>query len=376
MLNKLRKYRQELHQIPELANEEYKTKAYILGLLEQYDCEITELCGTAVCAFFKGMNDLDNPGTARKTIAFRSDMDALPIQEATEAPYCSCHSGMMHACGHDGHMAMLLGLAAKLQENMSSLIHNVLLIFQPAEESIGGAQCICQSGILSKYQVSEIYGIHLWPALEKHSVASRPKELMAQSNEINVHVLGKGAHCADPENGIDALSIACRLLSDYYTMVDQEISKKEFPLLRFGKMTSGTVRNVIAESATLQGTMRCFNRETLNFMIKRMGEIASSYEARYGCKIKISYSQGYPPVINDHDLFVRAKSQLKDFNFITIDRPSMLSEDFSFYQQQVPGLYFFLGTGSDVPLHSSLFDFDESVLETGLKVYLKLLNLA
>ncbi|MGI6731493.1 MAG: M20 metallopeptidase family protein [Anaerovoracaceae bacterium] len=375
MLNQLKKYRRDLHQIPEIANQEFKTKTYILKVLEKYQCEITEIGDTAICAYFKASAQ-DSKQTPCKTIALRCDMDALPVQETKDTTYCSCHSGFMHACGHDGHMAMLLGAASKLHENLSRLTYNVLLIFQPAEESVGGAEAICQSGVLSKYQVAEIYGIHLWPSIEKHGIASKEKELMSHANEVTVNIYGKGAHCADPDKGIDALLIAINLLQDYYTMESNELPQNEPRLLRFGKLTSGTAPNVIADKAFLKGTLRCFNEETFNFITKRMKEIASTYEKDFDCKIEISFTKGYPTVYNDPALFSKVKSKLRDFNFITLGKPSMLSEDFSFYQQEVPGVYLFLGTGTDIPLHNSKFDFDEAVLETGVNLYLRLLDLA
>lgn len=375
MIEKLTKYRRDLHKIPELGYQEYKTKEYILSVLKDYNCEITELCDTAVCAYFKGQGPVHGSANRMETLAFRSDMDGLPVSENTGAEYGSCHQGKMHACGHDGHMAMLLGLAGQLHRNLQRLSFNVLLIFQPAEESPGGAKCICESGILSRYDVKKIYGFHLWPMMERHRIASRERELMAMASELDITIKGLSAHCAKSEDGIDALFIGCQLVNELYAMVDTEVPEGEFKLLKFGTMSSGRVRNTISDHTRLEGSLRSFKVDTFNFIMKRMVEIAKSYENKYGCTINISYAESYPPVINDGDLFRNAKNLLKDFDFTTFKEPFLLAEDFSYYQQEVPGLFMFLGTGTGIPLHSSNFDFDESILDTGVKAYMRLLGL-
>jgi hippurate hydrolase len=373
MIDTLKKYRQDLHQIPELGFEVHKTRQYILDHLKGCSCEITEVSG-GVCAFFQS-RELEGNGRPReKTIALRSDMDALPVGEETGVPYRSVHEGAMHACGHDGHMAMLLALADELETCIHSLSHNVLLIFQPAEETTGGAGDICASGILSRYHVKRIYGFHLWPMLEKHRIGSRAKEFMAKSSEIDIIIHGKSAHCAYPDQGIDALAIGCELINALYQMERIELPENEFRLLKFGKMTSGTVRNAIAAETALEGTLRCFSEKTGAYLFNRMTETASQLEEKYGCRIIFHRSDGHPPVINDAALFLEARTILSEFGFHTFEIPFMLSEDFSFYQHEVPGLFLFLGTGTGIPLHSNHFNFDEEVLLTGLNAYLKLLH--
>lgn len=369
----LQKYRQALHRIPELGFEVNKTRAYILEQLQPYHCEITEVSG-GVCVFFPSKKDGGKGQIREHTIALRSDMDALPVLEETGASYCSVHEGAMHACGHDGHMAMLLALAWELDQIIHSLPHNVLLIFQPAEETTGGAADICATGILSKYGVKRIYGFHLWPMLKKNAIGSRANEFMAKSSNLDILIEGKSAHCAYAEQGIDALAIGCQLVNELYQMEKQEIPASEYRLLKFGKMESGTVRNAISAKTVLQGSVRCFHDETGNFIFRRMKEIAANYEEKYQCRITIERHDGHPAVINDPQLFEEAKELLSDFEFNTFDKPFMLAEDFSCYQKEVPGLFLFLGTGTNIPLHNSKFDFDEAVLRTGVEVYLKLLK--
>lgn len=374
MKDKVRMYRRELHRIPELGFELYKTKAYILEQLKGYDCEILEVCGTGVCAFFPSREN-DGKGSQRTdTVALRCDMDALPVLEETGASYQSVHEGVMHACGHDGHMAMLLSVAGELNKIIHLLSHNVLLIFQPAEETTGAADALCKTGILQKYGVKRIYGFHLWPMLEKNAVGSRANEFMAKSSELDLVIEGKSVHCADAPQGIDALEIGCRLVNELYAMEKQELPADEYRLLKFGRMESGKVRNTISGSTVLEGSVRCFHEETGDYLFRRIHEITALFEKKHGCRISIKRSDGHPAVLNDPLLFEEAKELLSDYRFHTFEKPFMQAEDFSCYQKVVPGLYLFLGTGTGIPLHSSSFDFDEEVLETGIEIYLKLLK--
>lgn len=374
MKSLVKKYRRDLHRIPEIGYDLYKTNAYVMEQLQQYSCEITKLYKTGIAAFFRSKMESIPAGVRKYTIALRGDMDALPITEETGADYASTHEGAMHACGHDGHTAILLAMAGELDKIMHTIPHNVLLIFQPAEESIGGAQEICNTGILSKYSVDRIYAYHLWPLMKKNSIGSRPNEMMARSSILNIIIHGKNAHCASAKLGIDALSIGCELIIELYRMVETELPETEYRLLKFGQMTSGTARNVISAITVLRGTMRCYSDDAFQFLYNRIREIIADFEEKYGCAIDIKQYTGYPPLKNDPALFEEANAILNEFDFQTFEKPFMLSEDFSAYLQVIPGLMLFLGTGTNIPLHSSNFDFDEEVLETGVDAYLKLLK--
>ena len=371
MKKKVKEYRRELHRIPELGFELYKTRAYILEKLRPYRCEIAEVAG-GICAYFPSEDE--NGRKREKTVALRADMDALPVMEQTGTSYSSVHEGAMHACGHDGHMAMLLAVAGELDRIIHTLSHNVLLIFQPAEETTGGAGAICESGILQKYAVKRIYGFHLWPTLQKNTVGSRANEFMAKSSELDIIIEGKSAHCASADQAVDALAIGYELVGELYRMEKDELPLSEYRLLKFGKMDSGTVRNAISGKTVLEGSVRCFREATGEFLFRRIAEIAAALEEKYGCRISIVRSDGHPAVINDAELFEETKALLSDYDFLTFDEPFMQAEDFSCYQQAVPGLYLFLGTGTGIPLHNNKFDFDEDVLLTGVDIYLKLLK--
>lgn len=272
----------------------------------------------------------------------------------------------MHACGHDGHMAMLLEFAHQLAHYYKELPHNVLLIFQPGEETPGGAKPICDSGILQEYHVKRIFGFHLWPMLPKGVIATRKKEFMARSTEVNITITGKSAHAAKYKEGIDALEIAARYLLDLYQMEQREVPEGIYRLLRFGHLESGTVRNVVANQARLEGTFRSFQDEIHDFMKQRILDLTKPYEAM-GARFDFYFNSGYPAVINeealvDQVLQIMPKVQL-------LEEPEMISEDFSQYQRHIPGVFFFLGTGTGIALHANTFDFEEDVLIEGVKAY-------
>ena len=228
--------RHALHRIPELELNLPKTQAYLKEALSGLSCRVFSPLGSALCAWF----DFG----AQEAIAFRADMDALPISEKTEAPYASTHPGCMHACGHDGHMAILLELARRLN-GKKDLKYNVLLIFQPGEESPGGAKGICDTGVLQQYRVKAVFGLHLWPALEKGKVFSRRNELMARASEVTLDIYGKSAHIAKAAEGVDSLMAG----AEFYTRameMERQIPAGLFRLLKFGKFQSGTARNALS----------------------------------------------------------------------------------------------------------------------------------
>lgn len=366
MLEKLTAHRRALHQIPELDQHLPKTRAYLEQTLRSLPCQILHPYGDAVCAFFDAGKD--------DCVAFRSDMDALPIQEQNALAFCSQHAGAMHACGHDGHMAILLCFAEWIAQNLSSLPHNVLLIFQPAEETTGGAKNICDSGIFEQCRTSHIFGLHLWPSLPAGVIASRSGPLMAQSSELTIEISGKSAHIARQEDGIDALDAGVQFVQRAYRMAE-EFEPEQFRLLRFGRMQSGTARNAISAHTRLEGTLRTFSSSLHQALAQNLAEIAHSLENETGCQISRHMSEGYPPVHNSPLLFEQVLQYLGQENLLILEKPTLITEDFSFYQQRLPGIFFFLGIGGDQPLHSDHFNFEEQLLEPGLSLFQKLLYL-
>ncbi|MEE0741225.1 MAG: M20 family metallopeptidase [Emergencia sp.] len=360
-------YRRDLHQIPELGFYVYKTSAYVRNILSSLSCQIEEIVTTGLIAYF----DFGQ----KETLAFRADMDALPIQEVTGAEYASVHDGCMHACGHDGHMATMLGFAKVVDDYKKSgtpLSHNVLLLFQPAEETIDGALRICGTHIFDQYHIAAIFGMHLWPMLSKGEIASRPGPMMARSTSVEVEFEGVSAHCGEPEKGKDALEAACRFISEVYSFKTMCI--RDRCVLKFGKMRSGNVRNAISPHTRLDGTMRTFSDDTWADLVDIMETFGHQIEEEYGVTFSLDVSKSHPAVINNEDLYHKVKSSLLSLNYVELRKPVMIAEDFSFFEQQLPGIFFFLGTGSGIPLHSDNYDFDDTVLIDGVKLFDTLLK--
>ena len=361
----LREDRRALHKIPEIGFELSQTISYIEGRLASLHCEILHRAKASICAFFDAGSD--------SCIAFRADMDALPINENTGVSYASGNAGKMHACGHDGHTSMLLSLADIIDEKLDSLPNNILLIFQPAEETTGGAKLICESGIFKEHNVKAIFGFHLWPGLKTGEIRSKAGAVMAKTSEVHVSVTGKSAHVARAEEGRDALYAAVCFLHEAFAMAKEQEPLSQTRLLKFGCMQSGTVQNAISAYTKIGGTMRAYDLDFYELMRKKLIEIAGNTQERTGCKVELDISDGYPPVINDAKLYEDVIEYLGEDLPLPLEKPSLTGEDFSFYQHEVPGLFFFLGTGKDLPLHSDGFDFDEVSLLSGLRLYERLL---
>lgn len=366
MLENLRRDRRALHQIPELQFELPETQAYLLNALTEIGAEPEALSPCGVLVFF----DAGKPETA----AFRADMDALPIQERRTGGYASTHPGKMHACGHDGHMAMLLELARYAKAHISELPRNLLLIFQPAEEGGGGARGVVETGVLEKRNVRHIFGLHVAPELPAGALASRPGAFFSKSCEVHVHIRGRSAHAANSGEGLDALSAGADFLLQAQAM------EKAFPgdiprLLKFGKFQAGAAPNIIAESAEIAGTLRAFDHQVFAQLQNGLAGAAREAEEKWGVSVALRYTPSYPPLLNDPQVYARAVRQLRAFDYRELPQPTMLSEDFSYYLERVPGVFFKLGVGTGIPLHTPEFDFDERALMTGVKALIALANL-
>ena len=356
---RIKKNRRALHQIPELDRQLDQTVSYLRGELEGLGCALFSPIDGSLCAWF----DFG----AERAIAFRADMDALPIEEKTGAPYASRHPGRMHACGHDGHMAIVLELARRLRTKQH-LSRNVLLVFQPAEEASGGAKPICDTGVFDQYAVEAIFGLHLWPGLTKGKIFSRPGEMMSRSAELDVDIFGKSAHIGRSWEGIDATEAACIFLQKAYEL-ERSVPADIRRLLKFGHIQSGTVRNALSAHARMEGGLRAFSDEVFFGLRDRLLEIAKEVEASFGCTVKVHLSNGYPAIHNPKELHDRVHAIAP---FEHLEEPSMTTEDFSWYQRYVPGMFFFLGLGDTPALHSDNFDFDESVLNIGADFFEKI----
>ena len=356
---RIKKNRRALHQIPELDRQLDQTVSYLRGELEGLGCQLFSPIDGSLCAWF----DFG----AERAIAFRADMDALPIEEKTGAPYASRHPGRMHACGHDGHMAIALELARRLRTKQH-LSRNVLLVFQPAEEASGGAKPICDTGVFDQYAVEAIFGLHLWPGLTKGKIFSKPGEMMSRSAELDVDIFGKSAHIGRSWEGIDATEAACVFLQKAYEL-ERSVPADIRRLLKFGHIQSGTVRNALSAHARMEGGLRAFSDEVFFGLRDRLLDIAKEVETSFGCTVKVHTSNGYPAIHNPQELHDKVYAIAP---FEALEEPSMTTEDFSWYQRYVPGMFFFLGLGDTPALHSDKFDFDESVLNIGADFFEKI----
>ena len=318
--------RRALHRIPELDKELPNTIAYLRQQLESLKCKVFSPMPGALCAFF----DFG----ATQASAFRAEADALPITERTGVSYASRRLGRMHACGHDGHMAILLELARRLSEK-KELNYNVLLVFQPAEETTGGARDICKTGLFKLYKVEAIFGLHLWPGLEAGAVGCRKNEMMARTCEVKVDIYGKTTHIAKLDQGIDALNAGV----EFYRRVralEAALPKKVFRLLKFGKFESGTVCNAISDHTHMEGSLRAFQDEVFYSLRAGIVSIGKDVERSTDCTVNIYMNDGYPAVMNPPELVAKVQ---KIAPVKLLDVPSMTSEDFAEYQLLVPGVF-------------------------------------
>ncbi len=344
--------RRALHRIPELVRQLPRTMEYLKASLEGLSCQVFSPMESSLCAWF----DFG----AKDAIAFRADCDALPICEKTGLPFASRHQGKMHACGHDGHMAILLELARRLSRK-ESLPHNILLVFQPAEEEEGGARSLCETGIFEQYGVKAIFALHLWPGLEAGTVASRREEMLTHSCEITVDITGKPSHIARPYEGVDALSAGAYLYSRVQAL-ERSLPEEDLRILNFGLFQSGTVRNGISGHTHMEGSLRAFRDPVFSYLYDGLQRIAGEVEKETGCSVSLKTNDGYPAVINPPELFDTVASVMA---FAHLPEPFMIAEDFSWYQRRLPGMFFFLGIGDTPRLHSADFNFDEKILVKG-----------
>ncbi|MDE6661084.1 MAG: amidohydrolase [Anaeroplasmataceae bacterium] len=344
-----------LHTIPEIGKCEFKTKEYIVNQLKNLSCKLYEPTQTGVVAYFNVHQS--------KTICFRADMDGLKLTEKTNLPFSSTHPGFMHACGHDGHMAMLLEFALWAEEHKSELKYNIVCLFQPSEEEHAGALDILNSSILDQLQVEEIYGIHIWPQLKSNQLFTMVGGMLASSSEVDIDFLGKSVHAANRSKGIDALKIASAFILDCY----QEFDRIEGPhLLSIGKMQSGLARNIVSDYAHVEATIRNFEDDVFVQMKNILYKLKEEYEKKTNIRIEITIRDLYKSVMNDFSLISKYKDKLK-LEFLL--SPFLQAEDFGCYTRKYKSMFMLLGSGDKHLLHTDTFDFDMDILATGVEAY-------
>ena len=366
-------YRRDFHQYPELSFQEYRTAETISKHLESFGIE--HRTGVGKTGVVGEIVFGDGP-----TIALRADMDALPIQEVGDLKYKSKNEGVMHACGHDGHMAILLGAANALSKNKKLKKGKVRFIFQPAEEGAGGARYMIKDGCLD--QVDEIYGLHLWNYQPVGEIGVKNGPIMAAADMFDIIIKGKGGHGATPQGTVDAIIVASNLITMLQTIVSRNTNPLDNTVVTIGEINGGQNFNVIADEVRLTGTTRAYTENNRNMIKKRMQDIIDGVSKSFGAEIVLKYKEGYPPTVNHEDptkLILEASSMVvgKGAGYPYL---SMGGEDFSYYLQKVPGCFFFVGSAPDknnilsTPHHCSHFDIDERSLLIGASVYVNLID--
>lgn len=360
-------WRHDLHRHPELGFQEVRTSGMVAGLLQEWGWQVhTGLAGTGVVATMGG----DGP-----SVGFRADMDALPMQEATGLPYASTEAGKMHACGHDGHVAMLL-LAARQIAAQGVKNGRVTLIFQPAEENDGGARVMMQDGLFDKFPCDSLFGIHNWPGLKPGRLVARDADMMAAFAIFEILIDGKGSHGAMPEQGDGVVAAAARTASALQELPARRLSPLDPGVVSVTQIHTGSAWNVCPDHAVVRGTARWFAPEAGDILEARLSEVAQGIASAHGCTAKVDYQRRYPATINAAPQAELARQVGQSLGLdISMAAPSMASEDFAFMLNEIPGAYLWLGAGRDGEnpgLHSAKFDFNDAVLSTGAEYWVRL----
>ena len=368
--------RRHIHQRPELAFAEYETAKLIAEQLTAMGMEVaTEVGRTGVVGLLHGA--VEGP-----CIALRADMDGLPIQETGDLSFKSQNEGVMHACGHDGHMAILLGAAKVLSDMRDQLRGSVKFIFQPAEEGGGGARFMIEDGVLENPKVDEIYGLHLWNYQPYGTVGAKAGPILAAADVFTITVRGKGGHGAVPHTTVDAIVVASHLISVLQTIVSRNINPLESAVVTVGKINGGHNFNVIADEVILDGTVRAYAEENRQTIIRRLKEITEGVSATFGAEIELDYQEGYPLTVNHSEQVEKVKDAAGKIVGDGVQFPylSMGGEDFSYYLQEIPGCFFFVGSAPkdreplSVPHHCSHFDINERALLVGSSIWVELVT--
>lgn len=363
--------RQNLHQHPEMAFKEFATAEKVATLLESYGLEVTR--GIAVTGVVGVLDNGEGP-----CLGLRADMDALPIHENSQLGYNSCHSGVMHACGHDGHTAMLLG-AAKILSKMKGLRGKIIFIFQPAEENEGGAKAMLEAGMFNQFDVDVIYGLHNIPSIPTGTILAQPGPMTAAFDTFDIDIKGKGGHGAIPDLTCDPVVAASALVQALNTIVSRKVSPLESAVISVGKVSAGDTYNVIPDSAQIMGSCRSFNINTQEILEQHIHNMCKGIALAYNTSISCHYEKKYPAVVNDQkatENFVQAiKTQLPQTELIENFTPFMGSEDFAYFLQAKPGCYFGIGNGLDsAPLHTAQYNFNDNLMQTGISVWVAIVT--
>ena len=366
--------RRALHRVPEKGFQEEKTKALIVQKLAQSGIEYEVAPGGWILGWVPGAQ-------SGKVTAVRADFDALPVTEPEGCPFGSTHPGWMHACGHDMHTAILLSAGRALKDASKQLRGGFLMLFEPAEETEGGAKPMAESGLMEKWGVDRVYGLHVMPRLVVGQVETRPGTLNASTDGVHITVKGTGSHGAYPENGCDAIVCAAQIVTALQSIVARNVSPLESAVLTLGTVQGGRAANIICDEVKLTGTLRCADKPLHDKLVRRIQEVCSGVAAAMGCAAQVEILEGYSALVNDKAHAQRvldmAKRLVGEENTLIKDAPSMGGEDFSYFLDHAPGAFFHVGCSPDAqhigaPLHSAQFKPDERAIPIGISMEMAL----
>jgi amidohydrolase len=369
-------WRRDIHQNPELLYDVERTAKYVADRLTAFGCDEvkTSIGRTGVVGVIRGAK-----GGSTRAIGLRADMDALPIEEATNLPYRSRIPGKMHACGHDGHTAMLLGAARRLAQTRN-FAGNAVVIFQPAEEGGGGAKAMIDDGLMDRFGVEEVYGMHNWPSLPVGSFMLRKGPLMAAADEITITIEGRGGHAAMPHQGVDPVVAGAQIVLALQTIASRNLDPLDACVVSVTQFHAGTTNNVIPQLAWLNGTTRTLRAGTRDMVERRIREIAAGLASAAGAEARVEYRRNYPATVNhpaQTDFASKvARKVAGDSQVDSNAMPVMGAEDFSFMLEARPGAFIFLGNGDSAKLHHPAYDFNDAALPYGMSYWVELVETA
>jgi N-acetyldiaminopimelate deacetylase len=362
-MNPLIKIRRDLHQIPELGFQEFETQAYLLSYLESLPQDRITIKKWKTGLFVKvhGLNP-------QKTIGYRTDIDGLPISEETGLPFSSTHDNKMHACGHDFHMSIALGVLTYFTNN--PIADDLMFVFQPAEEGPGGAEPMLKSDEMMEWKPDLIFALHIAPEYPVGTIAVKEGLLFANTSELFIDLKGKGGHAARPHETNDMVVGACTLVNQLQTIVSRNVDPLDSAVITIGKITGGTVQNIIAENARLEGTIRTLSAESMKKVKHRIEALVKGIEAGFECKAVIDYGSMYHQVYNTESITRDFMNYLQnETNVEVIEcKEAMTGEDFGYMLKEIPGLMFWLGVDSPYGLHHSKLNPQEGAIEVAVKV--------
>jgi amidohydrolase len=369
-------WRRDIHQHPELLYDVHRTAAFIAERLREFGCDevATGLGRTGVVGVIKGRKPAGKGDL--KVIGLRADMDALPIMEATELPYASKNPGLMHACGHDGHTAMLLGAARYLAETRN-FAGDAVVIFQPAEEGGAGAAAMIKDGLMDRFGIEQVYGMHNGPGLPVGSFAIRTGPLMAATDAMDIRIEGLGGHAARPHKCIDSVLVGAQLITALQSIVSRTVDPLDSAVLSICEFHAGNARNVIPQTAELRGTVRTLTAEVRELVEKRVREVVAGVAQMTGAKIDLVYERGYPVTVNhasQTDIATKVAKEIVGDGNVHEMPPMMGAEDFSYMLEARPGAFIFCGNGNSAGLHHPAYNFDDEAIVFGTSYWVKLVE--